>query len=112
MRFGTFAGAYEIDSIPSQPQAAHCHGFHVRQGLRGHGYGHALKAHQNRALRSLGYDFAICTVAGDNLAQKRILVTGGWRMLADFISSKTGAPVELWGCEIGGRPEDFADDTP
>jgi len=35
MRFSTPAGAYEIDSVPSQPQVAHCHGFFVRHELRG-----------------------------------------------------------------------------
>jgi hypothetical protein len=27
MRLATPAGAYEIDSVPSQSQVAHCHGF-------------------------------------------------------------------------------------
>ena len=35
MRFSTPAGAYEIDSIPSQPQVAHCHAFFVPKDLRG-----------------------------------------------------------------------------
>lgn len=97
MRFAMFAGAYEVGSLPSQPQVAHCHGFHVRRELRGKGYGHTLKAHQNRTLRQLGYDFAVCTVCASNTAQKRILATGGWRELAHFVSSKTGERVELWG---------------
>ena len=34
MRFATQFGAYEIDSVPSQPQVAHCHGFFVHnQGV-------------------------------------------------------------------------------
>ena len=71
MRFSTPAGAYEIDSIPSQPQVAHCHGFFVPTHLRGQGNAHALKENQNRMLAALGYDFATCTVCGSNTAQKR-----------------------------------------
>lgn len=43
MRYSTPAGAYEIDSVPSQPQVAHCHGFFVQRELRGHGLAHKLK---------------------------------------------------------------------
>lgn len=34
MRFATLFGAYEIDSVPGQPQVAHCHGFFVRAACR------------------------------------------------------------------------------
>ena len=71
MRFSTPAGAYEIESVPSQPQMAHCHGFFVSTDHRGNGCAHDLKDNQNRMLAALGYDFATCTVCGSNTAQKR-----------------------------------------
>ena len=57
-RYATEHGAYEIDSVPGQPQIAHCHSLHVKREHRGKGYGHALKAHQMQMLRDLGYDYA------------------------------------------------------
>ncbi|EXI76539.1 MAG TPA: N-acetyltransferase [Candidatus Accumulibacter phosphatis] len=100
MRFATPVGAYEIDSVPSQPQVAHCHGFFVHNDRRGRGLAHDLKTHQNLMLSRLGYDFATCTVCRSNDRQKKVLARAGWRSLASFVSSKTGEQVELWGYEI------------
>ena len=38
-RYCTQYGAYEIDSVPGQPQLAHCHGFFVAPEHRGTGLG-------------------------------------------------------------------------
>lgn len=100
MRFSTIAGAYEIDSLPSQPQVAHCHAFFVHKRLRGQGLSHGLKLHQKVVLASLGYDFATCTVCAGNAAQKKVLTRAGWSSLALFTSSKTGEDVELWGWTV------------
>ena len=100
MRFATPVGAYEIDSVPSQPQVAHCHAFFVPNDLRGQGLAHILKSHQKATLASLGYDFATCTVCGSNAAQQRVLTRAGWVRIASFTSSKTGEEVEIGGCEV------------
>ena len=100
MRFATPVGAYEIESVPSQPQVAHCHGVFVHRHLRGHGMAHRLKTQQMGTLSRLGYDFATCTVCASNAAQKKVLARAGWRSLASFVSSKTGEQVELWGCAV------------
>jgi hypothetical protein len=103
MRFATPVGAYEIDSVPSQPQVAHCHAFFVQKGLRGRGLAHTLKTHQNVMLAALGYDYATCTVCASNVAQQRVLARAGWVRIASFTSSKTGEEVEIWGREVAGR---------
>lgn len=100
MRFATPVGAYEIDSVPSQPQVAHCHGFFVPRHLRGRGMAHRLKTQQMGTLFRLGYDFATCTVCASNAAQKKVLARAWWRILASFVSSKTGEQVELLGADV------------
>ena len=100
MRYPTAYGSYEIDSLPSQPQVAHCHAFFVPVGLRGQKLAHLLKKHQNEVLAKLHYDFATCTVCSSNAAQKRVLARAGWARLASFTSSKTGEEVELWGWAV------------
>ena len=100
MRLSHPAGAFEIESLPSQPQVAHCHGFFVPVDLRGRGFSHTLKQHQAATLAELGYDYATCTVCSDNAAQKQVLQTAGWRMLSSFVSRKTGEPVEIWGWTV------------
>ncbi len=105
MRFAIPAGVYEIDSLPSQPQVAHCHGFFVRHEFRGQGRAHQLKQHQKISLRYLGYDYATCTVCSSNTAQKKVLERAGWSKLSGFTSSKTGEQVELWGVDCwAGEP--------
>ena len=111
MRFSTPAGAYEIDSLPSQPQVAHCHAFFVPKDLRGKGRAHALKTHQNLMLAALGHDFATCTVCGSNTAQKKVLARAGWERLASFDSSKTGEEVELWGWRVIGARTPLGSET-
>jgi hypothetical protein len=108
MRFATPAGAYEIDSVPSQPQVAHCHAFFVPKDLRGQGHAHALKTHQNMMLAALGYDFATCTVCASNVAQQRVLARAGWVRLASFASSKTSEEVEIWGWAVQGKGRENA----
>lgn len=111
MRFATPAGVFEIDSVPAQPQVAHCHGFFVHRHLRGKGMAHRLKTQQMGTLFRLGYDFATCTVCASNAAQKKVLARAGWRSLASFVSSKTGEQVELWGRAVRDRSIDADDDT-
>ena len=111
MRFSTLAGAYEIDSLPSQPQVAHCHAFFVPKDLRGKGRAHALKTHQNLMLAALGHDFATCTVCGSNTAQKKVLARAGWERLASFVSSKTDEVVELWGWHVIGARTPLGSET-
>lgn len=99
-RYATPFGAYEIDSIPGQPQVAHCHSLFVRPESRGHGFGHQLKSHQNATLAQLGYDFATCTVAAGNDRQKRVLARAGWSKLSSFANARTGEQTEVWGYEV------------
>lgn len=96
-RYATTFGAYEIDSIPGQPQVAHCHSLFILPECRGRGMAHQLKQHQNNTLATLGYDFASCTVAASNTAQKRVLQQAGWVQISHFNNTRTGDKTEVWG---------------
>lgn len=96
-RYSTEYGAYEIESVPSQPQIAHCHGLFIRPSCRGRGLGHELKAHQMRQLRGLGYDYATCTVDASNDRQRAVLERAGWRHLQNIPNNKSGGVTQLWG---------------
>lgn len=96
-RTATKAGAFEISSLPGQPQIAVCHSFFVRTEERGKGAAHHLKARQAAELRLNNYDFAICTVAAGNAAQKRVLERAGWSKLAEFANTRNNETTEIWG---------------
>lgn len=93
-------GAFEITSLPGQCQVAVCHSFFVHEQQRGIGNAHYLKRMQHNALLRANYDFAICTVAAGNAAQKAALTKAGWKKLAEFRNSRQSETTELWGMEV------------
>jgi hypothetical protein len=96
-RIVTMDGACEISSLPGQPQVAICHSFFVDFAKRGNGAGKFLKETQHYALANLHYDYAICTVANCNQAQKTILIEAGWQRLDSFQNRRSSEITEIWG---------------
>ena len=100
MRYSTTYGGFEIESCPAQPQLALCHSFFVLDGYRGKGNGTHLKQHQLDILQAELYDYAICTVVGNNIRQIKILNAAGWTSLATFYSRRLGTHVHICGIHI------------
>lgn len=96
-RHSNALGAFEISSLPGQCQVAVCHSFFVRESERGKGAAHRLKAKQCAELRLHNYDFAVCTVASGNTAQKRVLERAGWKKLDEFTNTRSSETTEVWG---------------
>jgi len=103
-RYATEYGAYELDSVPSQPQIAHCHGLFVHPAHRGKGLGHELKRDQMNLLARLGYDYATCTVDSSNDRQRAVLERAGWHLLQNIPNSRTGGITQLWGWLVTKEP--------
>lgn len=99
-RYANEHGAFCIDAIPNQPQVAHCHSFFVHDHARGQGLGKALKVWQCQILRELGFNYATCTTAGDNLRQHAVLRFVGWEVIGRFKNSRTGGETWIWGWEV------------
>lgn len=104
-------GAFCVEQIPNQPQVAHCHSFFVFDAQRGKGLGKLLKAKQCEVLRALGYDFATCTTAGDNLRQHRVLEANGWARIAEFANKQSGGTTILWGWQVSPAAPQAASTT-
>ena len=99
-RYSTHYGSYEIDSVPGQPQIAHCHNLFVKRELCGRGYGHVLKTHQMATLYELNYDYATCAIDASNDRQRAIIEKAGWHLLGDIANSRTGGVTQLWGWHV------------
>lgn len=99
-RYATPYGAYEIDSMPGQPQIAHCHGLLVTPANRGRKLGHMLKQDQMQTLRYLNYDYATCTVDASNDRQRAVLEKAGWQLLGNITNTRTGGITQLWGWHV------------
>lgn len=104
-RHTTFAGTFQVDSMPQQPQLALCHGFFVPMRQRGRKLAHKLKLQQMQYLAGENFDYAVCTVDGANAAQQAVLTKAGWSMLAEFNNTRTGGKTQIWGAKVGdGAP--------
>lgn len=99
-RHATPYGAFEIASMPSQPQIGICHGFFVDVSKRGQGLAHNLKQTQFDALDSGMYDYGMCTCDAANTAQQAVLKRAGWHLLDEFSNRKTGGTTQIWGRAI------------
>lgn len=99
-RHTTLHAIFEVSTLPGNPQVAVTHSFFVRPECRGKGWGKVAKQEQNSLLRSLGYDYAICTVREDNKAQKSILKSSGWRFQSQFFDQRQLTMVEMWGYSV------------
>ena len=87
----------EISDLPGCPQIAVSHYVFLREGQKGKGQGQ--RAHRDRLqlMKEAGYDYALCTVIGQNAVERHILEKHGWKPLDSFSSTKTQNSVELWG---------------
>jgi GNAT superfamily N-acetyltransferase len=103
MRFAKPEGVYHIEPMPSQVQVAICHGFYVREELRGQGLAKRLHVQQIMDMELMGYDYALCTVTGDNVPQRKALEATGWTKLSEFRNSRVGQITQTWGRPINAK---------
>jgi len=96
-----------IDSLPGSQQIAVFNYVFLKANLRGKGKGNAAHKKRLQTAKDLGYDYALCTVVGNNAVELHILQSNGWTKLSQFTSSKTNHDVQLWGKNLA--PPIFAD---
>lgn len=86
-----------LTPLPGSSQVCIFHDTFVHLNHRNQGLG--SKAHQERlnTARKLGYNYAICTVDKNNLPQTEILNSFYWKELSNFLSTKTGHQIALFG---------------
>lgn len=88
----------EIDTLPGCSQVGVSHSVFIPPDLRGKGLGKKANAIRLGYMQEhLCYDYALCTVDLNNARQVHILIENGWQKLDEFISSKTGHRVALYG---------------
>lgn len=109
MRYSINGVHSEIDSLPGCTQIAVSHAVFMQKHLRSLGEGTRIGKLRDQHLQgSLGYDYCICTVASDNISEKKFLAHREYKLLDKFMSSKTDHAVEIWGKvlnETGQRVE-------
>lgn len=94
-------GEYSYSVMPTNRAMAMTYRFRIFQKYQGQGHGHALKAHQMRALAEAGIRFVVCSTRADNYRMARVLEKAGWvRASSVFLSPHTGHMTQAWQCHI------------
>jgi RimJ/RimL family protein N-acetyltransferase len=100
MRFGDSRGSYQIVDLPGSSQVAvSIHSF-IFPRERGKGHGGRMHKERLDKLKELGYNYVLCTVREDNLAELKILNNNSWTRLDTFQSSSTSHRIILFGRSI------------
>lgn len=94
-KFGQGFGS--LTDLPGCAQVVVSHGAYVPQHSRGHKDGGKANLARLKVAREVGYDYIICTVRPDNLAQIAILRKNKWVFLSSFLSSATDVIIQIWG---------------
>ena len=99
-RYNLREGGFEVTSLPGNLQVAICHAFYIAPRHRGGGAGKKLKSYQNDFLKVMGYDYAVCTVRTDNIKQRNVLQSQGWKRIYGFYDHRQDVVVELWSHKL------------
>ena len=97
MRFSNKFGYCELNNFIGNSQIVISNHAFIYPKYRGQGNG--TKNHIKRVERAqkLGYDYMICTVRADNVAELAILKKRGWKQLDEFKNTNTGNQVLIFG---------------
>lgn len=90
----------ELSTLLGCSQIVVSHDVFVSPAKRDQGLGNRAHIERLKYMRSLGYDYAICTVNMENKYQVKILETNDWDKLSEFYSTKTGHTVGLFGRKL------------
>ncbi len=97
MRYSNTFGFFELNPFPGCNQIAVSNHAFVHKALRGKGIGKT--EHQKRLdlIKTLGYDYSMCTVKETNIPQIKILEGAGWKHLDTFLSTETENTIRIYG---------------
>lgn len=86
-----------VDDLPGCTQVAVIHSSFVLPEKRGQGIGREAHLERLRIIQDWLYNYALCTVDRNNEPEIKILESAKWKRLDEFVSTKTGHIVCLYG---------------
>jgi RimJ/RimL family protein N-acetyltransferase len=101
MRFGDEHGHYELNTLPGNSQICVSNHAFIKENVRGQGWGKKQHIERMQNMFRLGYKAAICTVNSENMAEKHILESNGWKKVHEFPGDQVGCfNIEIWIKEV------------
>lgn len=99
MRFSNDEGFCELNPFPGCKWLVVSNYAYIYKKQRGKGNGKRNHDLRVERAKKLGYNYIICTVRGDNVPEKHILLKSEWKQLTIFVNHD-GDSVEIWGRQI------------
>lgn len=103
MRFANENGYCELNPFPGNSQIAISNHAFIYPSKRGKGHGTANHDLRIKRATFLGYDYLMCTVKADNVAQLAILKKNGFKELDQFLNTNTGNLNKLFGKSLSRK---------
>ena len=100
MRYANKYGVCELSSMPGCTQTVISHSMFIYPKYRKQGFGSINMQLRIDRCKQLGYDYMICTVAKNNIAQQKLLNKFNFKELDAFKSNKTSNNVSFYGKKI------------
>lgn len=99
-RFATDKSVRIFSDFPGMPQVCVSHDAMMYIEHRKQGHGHAEHVKGIEKMKELSYDYALCFVRTDNVAQIKILEKANWKQIQSFIWTHGCDTYHLYGRAI------------
>ncbi len=103
MRYGDGIHNFQLDDLPGCSQVAVSHSMFINPKFRGQHRSYRHGEYRIGMMKALGYDYAICTVDSNNVAEIKQLTKNGWSFIVCFTSKKTGHVVRIYGKNLNNE---------
>lgn len=97
MRFANENGYCELNPFPGCNQIVISNHAFIYPDKRGKGLGNENHKLRVERARFMGYNYLLCTVKADNIAELAILKKNDFKELDEFLNTETGNKVKIFG---------------
>lgn len=87
---------YKLSPLPGCSAVVVSSDSYIGECARGYGLGDHFHKERLKLARDYNSSVMICTVSGDNVIEKKILLNNGWKMIHVFHNKHTDHEVEMW----------------
>lgn len=100
MRFANEFGYCELNKFPGCNQIVVSNHAFIYPTKRGNGHGNNNHKLRIQRAKFMGYDYLLCTVKSDNIAELKILIKNKFKELDEFLNTETGNKVKIFGKQL------------
>ncbi len=100
MRFANENGYCELNTFPGCNQIVVSNHAFIYKDKRGKGLGNENHKLRVERAKFMGYNYLLCTVKANNIAELAILKKNNFKELDEFLNSESGNLVKIFGKKL------------